>query len=157
MITVRTATQNDAEKMASLLNEIIRIGGTTAHRTEFDAIRMYEHYIASQRSISCAVAVFETEILGFQSLAWPDPQHQGPDMIAPDWGIIATFAKVGRTQGGIGTALFQHTLDAAKRAGVTAIDATIRHENTGGQAYYNKMGFGTYRQSADTVSKEFRI
>ena len=157
MITVRKATRNDAEQMAALLNEIIRIGGTTAHRTEFDAVRMFEHYIASEHSISCVVALDEGEVLGFQSLAWPDPKHHGPNPIAPDWGIIATFAKVGRTQSGIGTALFKHTLVAARQAGVPSIDATIRHENTGGQAYYRKMGFRTYRQSADTVSKEFRI
>jgi ribosomal protein S18 acetylase RimI-like enzyme len=46
---------------------------------------------------------------------------------------------------GVGTALFAATLSAAEELNIEFINATIRADNTGGLAYYEKMGFRTYR------------
>jgi ribosomal protein S18 acetylase RimI-like enzyme len=51
---------------------------------------------------------------------------------------------VGQTRGGVGSALFEETKKAARAAGVRTIDATIRADNTGGLAFYTRMGFVDY-------------
>lgn len=55
----------------------------------------------------------------------------------------------------MGRALFARTAQAAEAAGVRFIDATIRSENTGRQAFYERLGFTDYRSGAATVSKRF--
>jgi ribosomal protein S18 acetylase RimI-like enzyme len=86
--------------------------------------------------ISCVVAVDTGagELLGFQTLVRDDG-------LPADVGDIGTFAKVGGTQQGVGTALFAATRAAARAKGLAAINATIRADNTGGLAFYGRMGF----------------
>jgi ribosomal protein S18 acetylase RimI-like enzyme len=68
-----------------------------------------------------------------------------PDDPLPDgWATIGTFARVGATRGGIGAALFDKTRGAAREAGISVIDATIRADNTGGLAFYARQGFVDY-------------
>ncbi|HEX7850799.1 MAG TPA: GNAT family N-acetyltransferase, partial [Sphingomonas sp.] len=55
-----------------------------------------------------------------------------------------TFARRGSTTRGIGSALFAATRAAAIAAGLKAINATIRADNTGGLTFYAKMGFADY-------------
>ena len=133
---IRPATPDDAAEMAVLLNEIIRIGGTTAFQKEWTSEAMQE-FIRKLQTTGCIHIARDEEtdtLLGYQSLeAYPD--------LPETLGIIATFAKVGNTTRGIGTALFAATRQAAPALGFTEIDATIRADNTGGLAYYSKMGF----------------
>jgi GNAT superfamily N-acetyltransferase len=91
--------------------------------------------------VSCFVAEAEGRIVGFQGLM----RSFDPDDTLPDgWATIGTFARVGLTQRGVGGALFARTLRAAREAGITAIDATIRADNTGGLAFYARQGFVDY-------------
>lgn len=133
---VRPATLADAADMADLLNVIIRIGGTTAFQKEVTA-KGIESFIRKLSTTGCIhVARNKTTdaLLGYQSLeAYPD--------LPPSLGIIATSSKVGGTKRGVGTALFSATSKAAPILGFTEIDATIRADNTGGLAYYSRMGF----------------
>lgn len=140
MLTLRPARAEDAAEMAALLNEIIAIGGTTAHEDALDEAGMIERYISAPSLISCTVAEEEAVILGFQGLFRPSPGGQMP----PDWAVIATFARVGRTGGGVGRALFAETLRRARAAGVRTIDATIRADNASGLGFYAHMGFADY-------------
>ena len=126
--------------MAELINAIIAIGGTTAHEDPFDAAAMDANYISADGSIACFVAEDSSDLLGFQSLAHPYPD----DPMPPGWSTIGTFARVGLTQRGVGSALFASTLAAARAAGMTTIDATIRADNTGGLAFYSRLGFVDY-------------
>lgn len=71
--------------------------------------------------------------------------------------MIASFVALGRHGQGIGGLLFQSTLAAARAAGIRHIDATIRQENTGGRAFYGRLGFTDYRESAGAVSKRYDI
>ena len=64
--------------------------------------------------------------------------------LADGWSDIATFARVSNKVRGVGTALFAVTLRSAQQANFLAINARIRADNTGGLAYYDKMGFRTY-------------
>lgn len=138
---IRSATRADAPAMAELINAIIAIGGTTAYEDPFDAARMDEEFISLPQLVSCFVAEEDGEIVGFQSLMRGFEDH---DPFPDDWGIIGTFARVGLTRRGVGAALFAHTVEAARAAGITTIDATIRADNTGGLAFYSRLGFVDY-------------
>ncbi len=157
VLTTRPATPADAPAMCDLLNAIIAAGGTTAHKTPFDSDRMINHYIDSPRRLSCTVALEAAELMGFQSLAYADPTWQGPGKLPEDWGIIASFVRMGQQGKGIGGKLFTATKAAAIAAGLRHIDATIRKENTGGIIYYERMGFVDYVETDQTVSKRFDL
>jgi L-amino acid N-acyltransferase YncA len=140
-LIVRPAMRADAPAMAELINAIIAIGGTTAYEDPFDAASMDAAYISLSELVSCFVAEADGELLGFQGLMWSfDPDDPLPD----GWATIGTFARVGLTQRGVGSALFAETLKAAREAGVSVIDATIRADNTGGLAFYSRRGFADY-------------
>jgi L-amino acid N-acyltransferase YncA len=139
-LTTRPATAKDATAMAALLNEIIAIGGTTAYEEPFSSESMDHHYVSARNLIACTVAEKDRDLLGFQGLFWPTEE----DPLPVGWAFIATFARVGRTGGGVGRALFAETVKAAHSAGVRTIDATIRADNTGGLAFYGRMGFTDY-------------
>lgn len=133
---IRTATVSDAAEMAALLNEIIHIGGTTAIQS-VNTPKSTEAFIEKLQTTGCIHIARSQEtsaLLGYQSLEYYAD-------LPKTLGIIATFCKVGGTKRGIGTALFAATRAAAPALGFTEIDATIRADNTGGLAYYSKMGF----------------
>lgn len=153
-LQVRPALPQDARAMAQILNEIIEIGGTTAHRQQFDEERIITYFISPKLGISCFVALEGEQLLGFQSLEWSDPDWPG-DRLPADWAIVATFVDPHAHKRGAGRALFANTVEAAKKAGVSFIDATIRKENAGGQAFYQGIGFTDYRDGAETISKRF--
>ena len=140
-LTIRPAEPEDASQMADLINDLIRLGNNTAHRTLFDGQRMLAHYIAPPDSIACHVAENNDQILGFQALEWSDPNWSGPDARPKGWAMIATFVARDAHKRGIGSKLFTATLEAARSAHASAIDATIRADNLGGLRYYAKMGF----------------
>lgn len=156
-ITVRPARLTDAEGMVGVLNPIIELGGSTAHRNLFDVDRMQHHYIAPALNIACMVAVEANRIIGYQSLVHPDPTWVGDNKVPDGWAIIASFVALGAHGKGVGQRLFQMTLDAASAANIENIDATIRQENTAGQAYYEKIGFVTYHENDQTVSKKYKV
>jgi L-amino acid N-acyltransferase YncA len=130
---IRHAAPADAPDMIALLQVIVDAGGTTAFEGTVPP-----DFIASvldgslPRSVA-HVAEVEGEIIGFQYI-----KPMGDD---PSLATIATFAKEGQTGRGIGSALFAETRDAAIGFGYGQIDATIRADNTGGLAYYSRMGF----------------
>lgn len=156
---IRPAQHTDADAMVRLLNEIIDKGGTTAHRRQFTKERMIAHYIEPPLGISCTVAINESDgdVVGFQALEWADPNWSGPDPLPADWAVVATFVSL-RCQGlGIGRKLFDVTRAAAEAAGVRAMDASIHHENVGGQRFYERMGFVDYGERGETISKKFEL
>ena len=131
---IRRAVKSDADPLCDILNAIIDIGGTTAFEHHIDPSFFDRDGILSDKAKTFAHLVeVDGEIHGYQ---WISP-FDGPLC------QIATFARSGTAQRGIGTALFPYTRDAAKAAGYTEIDATIRADNISGLAYYSKMGFDT--------------
>lgn len=141
MLTVRPAIAADAQAMADLINPIIAAGGTTAYEDPFDAARMLAEYIDPPQFVSCVVAEEDGQLLGFQGTTRSyDPSDPFPD----DWAIIGTFTRIGLTQRGVGAAMFARTMEIARAAGINTIDATIRADNTGGLAFYARLGFVDY-------------
>ena len=128
---IRKVTPQDRDALTSILNEIIAIGGTTAYEKPIEPSH-FDRFIAPEDSRTFLhVAEADGAVVGFQ---WLSPDKDG-------MGIIATFARPGTVQRGIGSALFKQTLKCCRDAGYTLLDATIRADNTGGLAYYSKMGF----------------
>ena len=156
-LEVRGALPQDADEMAVLLNRIIAIGGTTAYRDRFDNKKIMSEFIAPEPAISCQVAVEDQKICGFQALLWCDPTWPGENRLPADWAVIATYVDPEIHGKGIGRALFASTAASATKAGVSFIDATIRRENTGGIAYYSRMGFEDYRSTDEAVSKRYQV
>ena len=138
-LTIRPAQDDDIEGMRALLNDIIRVDGTTAITNELSPAEIREWFITGDSVVSCLVAVdFDGAIVGFQSLSTYGSLPSG-------WVDIATFASRSRHQTGVGSALFAQTRDVAAKRGLSTINASIRVDNAGGLAYYSRMGFETYR------------
>lgn len=134
-LTVRPVAADDAAELAELLNAIIAAGGTTALQEPFTPEALDAAYLTGPNVHCCFVAEDEDgTLLGFQTLG----RYPG---LPEDVGDIGTFARIGGTQRGIGSALFAETAKRAAELGLSAINATIRGDNTGGLAFYTKQGF----------------
>ncbi|MEP2474806.1 GNAT family N-acetyltransferase [Roseobacter sp.] len=161
MINVRPAMALDCGSMADLLNEIIKIGGTTALTRRVTGQDLKTRMDAASAGSAWHVAVDDQEaVVGFQWIA--------PNADLPDGAVdIATFVRVGRTGLGIGSSLFDATASAAKELGYHWINATIRADNEGGLTYYQSRGFRDWRfeedvalasgQRVDKISKRYDI
>ncbi|WP_454760115.1 N-acetyltransferase family protein [Caulobacter segnis] len=135
-LDVRLARSEDAAELAELLNQVIARGGTTALEEPFTPEALDKAYLTGTDVICCFVAVdrLSGRLEGFQTLG----RYPG---LPEDIGDIGTFARVDGAQRGVGSALFAATRDEARKQGLAAINATIRADNTGGLAFYRRMGF----------------
>ena len=138
-VQVRAVTLADAAPLAELLNAIIAQGGTTALEEPFTPERLAETYLTGPAVLACFVAVDSDtgQLLGFQTLGrYPN--------LPDDIGDIGTFARIDGKQRGVGSALFVATRARAQALGHSAINATIRADNSGGLAFYSKLGFADH-------------
>lgn len=135
-IEVRPVRESDASELSTLLNEIISRGGTTALEEPFTPDALARTLLIGLHVICCFVAVRRAtgQLLGFQVLE----RSHGPPY---DIGDIGTFVRVGLTQRGVGSTLFTATRTEAQRNNLQAISATIRADNIGGNAFYDRIGF----------------
>ena len=132
---IREARERDADGMCAVLNEIVEIGGTTAHEDPLDAEEMVETYISKKRVMFCHVAEdVAGRIAGFQVMVKTDSIPEGH-------GSIGSFARQSDPVKGVGRAMFAVTVEAARAAGLEAILAIIRADNVPGLGYYDAMGF----------------
>ncbi|MEL7542689.1 MAG: GNAT family N-acetyltransferase [Pseudomonadota bacterium] len=147
-IAVRPMQVDDVPVLAEILNTIIRVGGTTAYQSAYSPSAFEIKFLRDPALIASSVADdLNSEPAGFQCL-WrmsepPATQRDGA------WGDIATFARIAPKVPGLGRALFTATHAAAANAGLIAINATIRADNSGGLGYYERMGFTTYGTTHD--------
>ena len=127
---IRPATASDAFAMTRVLNQIIAIGGTTAHETPKSAQQVLADYVTGPDVLSSVVTLVEDRLIGWQSVGrWQDEAHIGT-FVAPD-----VQAK------GAGAAMFALTCDTVQKAGVPYLVASIRADNEPGLRYYARMGF----------------
>jgi len=133
---IRPVSAEDAHDLAKLLNEIIVRGGTTALEDPFEPSALARSMLTGPDVICCFVASERSTctIIGFQTL-------EKSNTLPADIGDIGTFARVGLTKRGVGSALFDVTRVEARNRGLTAINATIRADNRGGLAFYHRLGF----------------
>lgn len=137
--------------MSAVLSEISALW-KSGRPTSPDHVRAF--YVEHPERIECSVAVDASKtIVGFQSLRLAT---EGNDYdVTAGWGIIGTYVRLDTGRRGIGTALFAASRAAAQKAGIPAIDATIGADNDKGLAYYEAMGFRTYRETPSAVSKRY--
>ncbi len=134
LANIRPAAVKDTAQMADILNEIIAIGGSTAHETPVTAQNLEDWYLNAD-AYCCFVAIDDAgDVAGFQALETSDAYGAGI-------GEISTFARQTPKTSGTGTALFKATVEGARAANLAAINAKIRADNVSGLAYYTKMGF----------------
>lgn len=139
---IRRAVTSDAEELRSLLNEIIRAGGTTAIEIPLSSAEFADWFIDGEFALACHVAEHDRLLVGFQSLSlYGDPPAGFAD--------IATFARMHPKIAGVGSALFPATRAAAEELGFEFINATIRADNVSGLSYYTTMGFEDYDRLID--------
>jgi L-amino acid N-acyltransferase YncA len=158
---IREVTSADGPALADLLNAIIRAGGTTALQEEFTPEALDAAYLTGPKVLCCHVALDDSgEIAAFQTLL-RDSSLPG------DVGDVGTFARIDRKKGGAGSALFAATAARARALGLSAINATIRADNSGGLAFYSRQGFADHDRSqgvpladgtpVDRVHKRFPV
>jgi ribosomal protein S18 acetylase RimI-like enzyme len=153
MMKTRPAMSDDAEGMAAVQNEIFAAG---LRKTPTDKATIMAAYIDPEDRIQCVVAEDDDgRILGFQSLRLAKVGN--PWDVAEGWGIIGTHVSPLAARRGVGSALFRDTLRAAREFGLRNIDASIGADNMLGQAYYEAMGFQTYRTPNGLVCKAFYL
>jgi L-amino acid N-acyltransferase YncA len=151
-LEIRDATAGDAAALAELLNAIIAQGGTTALEEPYTAERLAEAYLVGPDVLCCFVAADPASgrLEGFQTLG----RYPG---LPQDVGDIGTFARIDGKQRGVGSALFAATRQRAAALGLSAINATIRADNTGGLTFYGKMGFEDHSVTPARPLKDGRL
>ena len=143
---VRQAAVADAAGMAALLNQIIAIGGTTAHQVAKPVPTVQADYVDGPTVLTSVVAVDQGRVSGWQSVGlWQGHAD------------IGTFVQPGVQARGIGAALFAMTLDLARAKGLATIHAAIRADNAPGLAYYARIGFVDTRSEPDFALADGRV
>lgn len=150
---VRPDTPADSEGMSIILREILATW-KSSRPCSIEHVRSF--YVEHPDRIECSVAESDKgDILGFQSLKLA---REGNDWgVPPGWGVIGTYVKLGAGRQGIGRALFAATMQSAQRARLPSIDAMIGEHNDLGLAYYEAMGFRTYRRQPGMISKVYMV
>ncbi|RAI54383.1 GNAT family N-acetyltransferase [Rhodobacteraceae bacterium AsT-22] len=149
---IRDAVVEDVKQMSAFLKELTASGKRTSPD---DETFVRAHYIEDPGKIRCSVAEVEGVILGFQSLKLAEPGNKW--VVEPRWGIIGTHIRPSASRRGVGRALFDVSCSAAAEAGIGNIDATIAATNPEALAYYEAMGFRTYRTPDGLICKRFAV
>lgn len=135
--TARPTTAADIPALCALQGRIVRIGGTTAREVPLEEDAFAAFYLTGPDVVCCHTAVLDARAVGFQSVCLYPGLPAG-------WGDIGTFVDPDLQRSGAGQALFAATLAAVRKAGLTALNATIRADNVPGLAYYARIGFRDY-------------
>ncbi|MBB4956034.1 GNAT superfamily N-acetyltransferase [Agrobacterium vitis] len=150
---IRPATPLDAQGMSDVINQIFAAG---LRKTDGDVAMVLSTYIEHRDRIECSVAQADDgQILGFQSLRYA--RTDNPYGTPEGWGIIGTHVSPLAARKGVGSALFQSTLVAAKAYPVENIEAGIGADSAMALGYYEAMGFRTHRISDSMNYKVYRL
>ena len=150
---IRPALPTDAAGISRVLTALTAAG---LRVSPSDVGFALSNYIENPNGIECSVATDpEGSILGLQALLMAVEGNQYG--VTPGWGIIGTHIHPEAIRQGIGGKLFTATRQAAVKANLKHIDATIQNYNTGGLAYYESVGFRTYVTNEDTIRKVFNL
>ena len=140
---IRDTTPADAGPMADLLNAIIAIGGTTAHREPKSPEAVRQGYIDGPEVRTSVLAEEGGQVIGWQSIDfWQGGFH------------IGSFVRPGIQARGVGAQMFALTLERARAQGIPEIIASIRADNVPGLAFYAKMGFVDFACDPDFALKD---
>lgn len=150
---IRDAAAGDVAQMSEFLQQLSAMGKRLSRSDEEYVLA---NYVNDPDKIRCVVAEDDDgSILGFQSLKKAIEGNIYD--VTPGWGIIGTHIRPSAARRGVGRALFEAMRQTAKEAGLKKIDASIGDDNEEGLAYYEAMGFRSYRTSGDVVCKCFDV
>ena len=151
-LTLRQAEPRDALGMAAVQTAIRQNRGQDA----VSEGHILGYYVEHPERVSCAVALDSSgTVLGFQSLrrVGTGNRHDAPE----GWGVIGTHIHPAAHRMGLGRALFAVTLAAARVAGLRTLDATIGATMPAALAYYEAVGFRTWREIGTAVGKRLDL
>lgn len=150
---VRTAVSADVTAMSSMLLELVAANKRTRPS---DPGFVRDHYVDGAGILRCVIAEDESgTVLGFQCLKIADEDNSYGTPVG--WGYIGTHVSPRALRRGVGRRLFAATRHVARDARLPAIEAFIGADNVEGQAYYDAMGFRTYRTPPGAVCKRFDV
>ena len=150
---IRQAVMDDASQMSGFLQQLTALGKRTSP-SDLEFVCTY--YIDHPDNIQCTVAEGENgRILGFQILKIASEVNAFG--VTPGWGIIGTHVSPDVGCRGVGKALFTVTREAARRAELDKIDASIAATNVEGLAYYDALGFRNYRTPDGMICKYYEM
>ncbi|MEB2843997.1 GNAT family N-acetyltransferase [Rhizobiales bacterium RZME27] len=150
---IRTAIPADAPAMSAMLQLLVQAGKRISPADEAFVL---SQYISNPDGIRCSLAIDDGgSVLGLQSLIFARDGNRYETPVG--WGIIGTHVSPLAARRGVGRQLFEVTKRAAAEAGLAKIEAFIGEKNAEGQAYYEKMGFVTYRLAEGAVCKRFEL
>lgn len=136
--TIRRATGADAGAISDILAGIAREQIYTAISVPWstDEQRRYLESLSPRETFQVA----ESEpgvVIGFQSLDLYAPSFHSMSHV----GQLGTFLKPECRRQGVGETLFRTNLDFAREHGFVKFVIQVRALNTGGQAFYKRLGF----------------
>ncbi|MDA7423464.1 GNAT family N-acetyltransferase [Thalassococcus lentus] len=129
MIRVRGMKRVDVPACTAIVNHIIALGGSTAYEDPFSEDAFSDHYLDEAPVTN--VALLGTRVVGFQGAF-----DVGDDVLS-----IGSFTDRLNPVKGAGRALFAKTLADSRAFGAKEIIAKITSDNTGGLAFYSRLGF----------------
>ena len=132
-LKTRSMTSADVPSCVAIINPIIAVGGSTAYEDPYEHETFEAHYL--EEAATSLVVTHEDRVVGFQSCFEVEPGIYS----------IGSFTDQEQPVKGAGRALIEGTIAAARENGATAILAKITSDNTGGLAYYSRMGFEDYQ------------
>jgi L-amino acid N-acyltransferase YncA len=133
MIDVRTMAETDLPACTDILNHIIMLGGSTAHEEQLSTDDFRTEYFHDPDIRN--VALSQDRVVGFQAAF-----DRGEGVFS-----IGSFTDRQAPVSGAGRALFAKTLADCRARGGVAILAKITADNSGGLAYYDRMGFADWK------------
>ncbi len=149
---IRDAVLGDVVQMSGFLKELTASRKRTSPDNE---AFVGAHYIEDPTKVRCSVAEEDGVVLGFQSLKRAEAGNKSG--VEPGWGIIGTHIRPAAARRGVGRALFAVSHKAAEDASIEKIDASIAADNSEALAYYEAMGFRTYRTPDGLICKCFDV
>lgn len=136
-LRIRSATPDDGQQLAALLNGVVAEGDKTAIAEPFDAAKLNEWFITGAHCLSCLVAeASDGALVGFQALECFDRET-----LLPGMADIGTFIAPEARRKGIGLQLTDVTIQRATSDGINVLRAVVRKDNLHGQAFYSSCGF----------------
>jgi L-amino acid N-acyltransferase YncA len=137
-LMIRPVRPDDAQAIVSILNPIIEAGIYTVLDTPL-TVEYERDYIANfpSRGIFHVAQDQNRQIVGFESGEPYATYTHALDHVA----VIGTFVDLKERRQGIGTRLFETTLEAARRRGYEKIFTFVRADNAESLAFYLKLGF----------------
>lgn len=150
---IRDAELTDVAEISVILQALVTLGMRSLPADEGFVRNTYD---AHPDTVACSVAEDDDgSLLGLQILKRATEGNEYG--VTPGWGIIGTHVNSTAFWRGIGAQLFVVTRQAAQAAGLAKIEATIGAQSPGALAYYDAMGFETFKTGDTAVHKCFDV